>query len=529
MKSMTSTERIFLRLERDGFPMDVVGITTLEPAGDTELTYDDVRLTIVRVLAEAPYLSRRVSQAPLGIGEDKWVDEAQVDLDHHVQEIFCPGEGTERDLLDLVLDLTAEPLDRSRPLWQVWLVHGMADRRSALILRGHHALTDGLGFMHLYQSIFETDPPSAPAAQTARSSAPTRGVAAPSAGIPGPFAGPRSGYEPPALVRAAGEIPQRAVITARTSMRIARVLTRVAPRAMSRTTRELRNRLPGGDMASPPGGAAGTSDSGGVARSTRRPPFVPSFTDHPPVTRFNRHIKDTGRAMAVLSLPLDEVQAARRAHPGATVNDVILAVVSGALRTYLADFDEIPDRPLVTTCPVSVRTRPDGDGGQASGNAFTAIWVDLPVQLDDPVERLTAVHARSSQAKGGLHRSRASWDVLSDLGDLLLPGMVSAAMAFAGSRPFHLIPPTQNLSVSTMRGSKTPLYFCGRKVEHLYARTIICPPVYLFIHAISYDGKLEIGILSARELLPDPEAVARNMRAELDALLDRVAVSGARS
>ncbi|WP_162873050.1 wax ester/triacylglycerol synthase family O-acyltransferase [Austwickia chelonae] len=524
---MTSTERIFLRLERDGFPMDVVGITVLEPSGKTELTYDAVRLVIARVLDEAPYLSRRVSQAPLGIGEDKWVDDPHLDLDHHVQEVFCPGQGSERDLLDLVLDLTADPLDRSRPLWQVWLVHGMAERRSALVLRGHHALTDGLGFMRLYQSIFEADPPSDPAEQALHS--PTVGIGD-KAGSPGPtrpFISRSTGYEPPALLRAAVEIPQRAAITVRTSMRIARTLTGIAPRAVDRATRRMRNRLPGGQL-SPERPAAASTGGRSAGRPLKLPPFVPSLTDHPPVTRFNRHIKDTGRAMAVLSLPLDQVQTARGAHPGSTLNDVILAVVSGALRAYLAEFDEVPDRPLVTTCPVSVRTRREGDGDRSGGNAFTAIWVDLPVHLADPVERLAAVHARSSQAKSGLPRSRASWDVLSDVGDLLLPGVVSAAMAFAGSRPFHLIPPTQNLSVSTMRGSADPLYFCGRKVEHLYARTIICPPVYLFIHAISYDGKLEIGILSARELLPDPDAVAHHMRTELEALLEHISARASR-
>lgn len=523
MYPMTSTERIFFRLEREGFPIDVVGIALLAPA-TIPLPFAQVRHRILSIIGTAPYLTRRVAPAPLGIGEDRWIDIDGIDPDSHLRQVTCPAPGDERALLDLVLELTAQPLDRSRPLWEVWYVDGMSEGRSALVLRGHHALTDGLGFMRLYQAVFD-DSPDLPTAlptdlhidrETDRDVAPA-GEADPT-GAPMPTTSAEASVE--TLRRAAAEIPERIVINTRTGARIVRTVAAGSPRVAGKLAQGAVRRLTGA--------ARERTTDGVLPQLPGLPRFVPSWTSHPPVTRFNNHVSDPAKSMAVLSLPLAQVQAARAAHPGSTVHEVILALVTGGLRRYLEPLGELPDEPLVTTCPVSVRAKSgqgtkDAKDAKDTGNAFTAVWVELPVHLDDPVARLAAVHAGSSRAKGHLGGSRASWDLLSDVGDMLLPGMVSAAMGFAGSRVFQVFPPTLNLSVSTMRGSSGPLYFGGRKVEHLYARTIICPPVHLFVHAITYDGKIEMGVLSVRQLLPDPDVLAAGIEAELAELLARSA------
>ncbi len=519
MDPMNSTERIFFRLERDGYPIDVAGITIIEPSQQGPVPFETVKRSMARVATEVSYLRRRVSPAPLGIGEDHWVMVDAVDIDAHVRQVTCPAPGDERALLDLVLELTAAPLDRSRPLWEVWYVVGMAQGRSSLVLRGHHALTDGVGFMKLYSAVFHADEDIAPLEDSAPESA---------GDDLGYVEEHRAEREPGVIVRAAAEVPERLLVNTLTGVRIARTLVSGVPQVAAGLGRSLLGKaqaLPAktGEAADALRGE-GTAAIPPLPRLPRLPRFIPSWTSHPPVTRFNRHVTDPTKSMAVASLPLADIEAARGAHPGSTVNDVILALTSGALRRYLEPLGEIPEQPLLTTCPVNVRSTPgrESSGGASSGgNAFTAIWVELPVQLDDPVERLAAVHAGSDRAKGHLRGSRASWGLLADVGDLLLPGVVSAAMEFAGSRAFQAFPPTLNLSVSTLRGPE-PLFFHGRKVEHLYARIIICPPVHLFIHAITYDGLVEMGILSVKQLLPDPDRMAGLLRTELDALLARV-------
>ena len=513
MEPMTSTERIFLRLERDGFPIDVVGITVLESGVLGPVPFEAVRETMARSIVEAPYLRRRVSRAPLGIGEDHWIWGETVDLDEHVHRTTCPAPGDEQAMLDHILELTKDPLDRARPLWETWYVEGLTGDRTAVVLRGHHALTDGIGFMKLYQSLFDTDPtaglPVVPLddAEVLEDEVPAAAVDA--GAVAGAVPGER---EPNALFRAAAEVPERMLVNTLTGLRIARTVAQGAPAAAVKLQRDVVRRVTG----LPRPGHQGT-----LPRLPRLPRFIPSFTSHPPVTRFNQHVADPAKSMAVLSLKLADVEAARAVVPGATVNDVILTILAGALRSYLEPYAEVPAKPLVTTCPVNVRRDPGRETSATSGNAFTAIWIELPVHLDDPVDRLAFVHAGSSRAKSGLKNSRASWDLLSDVGDLLLPSLVSAAMEFAGSKPFQWFPPTLNLSTSTLRASAQPLYLCGRRVEHFYARTIICPPVHLFVHAITYDGKVEMGVLSVKQIVPDPRRLTDAMRAELDLLLQR--------
>lgn len=509
MEPMTSTERIFLRLERDGFPIDVVGVTVLESGDQGPVPFDAVRATMARTIEAAPYLARRVSRAPLGIGEDHWISVGTVDLDAHVHRTTCPAPGDDQALTNHVLELTQDPLDRDRPLWETWYIEGLAGDRTALLMRGHHALTDGIGFMKLYQSLFDTDPFAEPPVLPL-DDADVPEAAGVTATVATGLDGPDVEREPHALFRAVAEVPERVLVNTFTGLRIAATVATRTPEVAVRVGRDVVRRL---------GGLPRNRRENMLPRLPRLPRFIPSFTSHPPVTRFNQHVSDPTKSMAVVSFPLADIEAARSAQPGATVNDVILSMLAGALRRYLEPFGEIPDRPLVTTCPVNVRRDPGRESSDPSGNAFTAIWIELPVHLDDPVARLAFVHAGSSRAKGRLRHSRASWDLLSDVGDLLLPSVVSAAMEFAGSRPFQWFPPTLNLSTSTMRGSATPLYLCGRKVEHIYARTIICPPVHLFVHAITYNGKVDMGVLSVRQIMPDPERLTAGLRAELELLL----------
>ncbi|MDN5797838.1 MAG: wax ester/triacylglycerol synthase family O-acyltransferase [Intrasporangium sp.] len=490
---MNSMESIYLRLERDGYPMDVAGIYLLEATPEGPLPFDDIRAIFSQRMADSPVANRMVAHAPLGIGEDRWTQADAVDFDAHVRHRVVPAPGDLPAMLATALEVSAEPLDRGRPLWQAWYLTGLADGRAALVLRLHHAVIDGMGMIALQQVLLDDEP-----TPVLRDREPS----------------PVAGREYPSLARRALlEIPSRLVANTVATQRLLGRLAATVPQLVASSAQLLTGAADqGGARAGSPGAA-----------SIRLPGYLPSLTDAPPVTLFNQHVSDPLKSMAVTTLPFEQVQSVRRIVPGATVNDVLLALVTGAMRDYLAAQGDLPDGPIRTTCPVNVRT----GGGGAQGNHITTMWVELPVHLGDPIDRLAAVRTSSAAAKEDLPRSTAEWESLADIGDLLLPGIVTAAMAFAGTKAFGLFPPTQNLTVSTLAGPRQPLYLATRRITNTFLRGIICPPIHLFIAAITYDQDVNVTITTVRQLCPNPQALADGLRVELDRLLAAVPRSDA--
>ncbi|HYO86081.1 MAG TPA: wax ester/triacylglycerol synthase domain-containing protein [Dermatophilaceae bacterium] len=508
MKPMTSTERIFLRLERPGYPIDVVGVYVVAASADEgPLPFEHVRQRLDLRAHTIPLLWRKVASAPLGIGEDRWVQASRLNIDEHLRQVTVPAPGNTRAMLDVILDVTKDPLDRNLPLWQAWYLEGLENGRTAFLLRTHHALVDGMGGMEINDALFDTEP------------------------VPVDF---RLRHDPvlgepdePVLWRALREVPDRMARELVATTRIVQAAARAvgdadlggrvggaisaAPKALT----QVRRRLPSlpKKLVSPP--RVSGSDLPHLPR------FVPSVLHHPPRTLLNRHVSDPAKSIAVIDLPFEHVQEIRSGRPGVTINDILLTLVTGALRGYLAGRDDLPDRPLWTTCPVNLRSEDDHDVTD-EGNNFTTMWVELPVHLDDPAQRLRAVQSSSAAAKKNLGTAQASWDALANVGDLLLPGVVHAAMVFAGTPVFEYIPPTLNLTVSTMRGPSRDAYFAGRRIENYYGRMIICPPVHLFIHSVTYNGLVEFGVTSVKELVPDPEVIAEGLRTELELQLSLV-------
>ena len=158
MPSMSSTESIFLRLERSGYPTDVAGIYILDPAPEGPLPFADVRAVLGQRLSGSLVYNRMIARAPLGIGEDRWTQADSVDLDEHVHHRVVPAPGDQSALLATVLEVSAEPLDRGRPLWEAWYLTGLVDGRAALVLRLHHAVIDGMGILALQQVLFDPTP-----------------------------------------------------------------------------------------------------------------------------------------------------------------------------------------------------------------------------------------------------------------------------------------------------------------------------------------------------------------------------------
>ncbi len=495
MPAMTSTERIFLRMERPGYPFDIAALILLEPSADGPLPFEQVRALFRQRGHRMPHMTRVIAPAPLGIGDERWAQVTDIDVDAHLEAASVPEPGDVEALLRTVVDLTAEPLDRKRPLWRGWYLTGMADGTAALLVRIHHATADGVGLMLLTRVLFDAEPTPIEVDREPPALSPRAGASTLR----------RALYEVPTLIT--GQVGT----TARLAGRVGSALSDVAVDVPVRVGRTAGAKV-GGWLLRRPEPAQEP-----LLRLPDLPGFIPSPTSHPPVTLFNKHVEDPRKSMAVASLPLADVKQVRAAFPGVTVNDVLLALVTGSLRDYLAAHQELPDAPLRTTLPVNLRAT---DPGSRPSNDFTTMWVDLPVHLKDPVERLRTVSANANGAKKSLRESQAYWDALADVGDLLLPGVLTAVVGFAGSRAFSVIPPTQNLTMSTVVGSSEPLYVGTRKISHLYARTIICPPIHLFFSSVTYDGKVDFSITTVEQLCPDPERLGDGLRAELDRLLE---------
>ena len=490
MPAMNSTERIYLRMEREGFPCDIAGINVLEPSPEGPLPFEQVRAVFDQRGHRSPLLTLMLAPAPLGIGEDRWTQAARLDIDAHLHHWNVPPPGDMDALLATVIELTKDPLDRSRPLWGAWYLTGMAGGAAALVLRTHHAAIDGLGIMQLHRILFDTQPTPVDVHEESQ---------------------PVQGRRYPSLLRRAlFEVPNRVSTEVATAGRIVKNVGTAVPQAVITVpARAIRKTAP--ELASFLG-----LKLPGPERSPELPGYIPSLTHHPPVTMFNKHVENPRKSMAVTSVPLTEVKRVRHAFPDVTVNDILFALVTGTMREYLAAHDDLPEGPLRATCPASIRV----PGEQAAqGNHITTIWIDLPIHLTDPAERLLAVSANATAAKASLPESQASWEALSDVGDLLLPGVVSAVMAFAGTRSFGALPPTQNLTVSTLIGSAEPLYLATRRFTRMYVRTIICPPIHLFFQALTYAGSIDFSITTVHELCPDPKPLADGLRAELDRLV----------
>jgi hypothetical protein len=208
------------------------------------------------------------------------------------------------------------------------------------------------------------------------------------------------------------------------------------------------------------------------------------------------------------------------------VHDVVLAIVAGSVRDYLLERDELPDEPLSVLCPMNMRTGAEDD--PTGGNYFALVWGRLPTQLPDPAEQLRAIHTdmavnkRVARARGTVVNPAAA------ITDIPPPGVWPIFGALMTKTPFgQVIPPITNLVVSNIAGPPFPLYLAGARLEHIFGRTMLISGVALFVHCISYDGRLEFGVTALSEVVPDPQRIAEGFRVRLYQLLDAAAPDSA--
>ncbi|MGA2128029.1 MAG: wax ester/triacylglycerol synthase family O-acyltransferase [Xanthobacteraceae bacterium] len=458
MNRLSAVDALFLYLETPETPMHVGSLTIFAPP-----TPDDVfrrfRDHTVARFDLLPSYRRRLRMMPLGIDHPVWAGEDDaVDLDYHIRRVVLPPPGTMEQLRNVVARRHMIPLDRARPLWQYYLIEGLADGGFAIYIKIHHSAMDGVAGISTLPLVYDfaADPPpfAAAAARIATAERP----------------------DVPALIGTAFADFLRQGVRAVTSVP-------TAVRTLAKIGRQ-------------------------PARDIR---YLVDAVSATPRTIFNTSISRL-RGVGTSSLSLADVKAVAKARH-ATINDVVLAISAGALRRYLIDRDALPDKPLVAGVPTSLRE----PGDTRMNNQVVFSLCRLATDVADPLQRLTAIVTAAREAKAVfLDLKGAVTTDISFLGAPLMLSALSRLWRMAGAA--DVVPPVVNVVISNVPGPRTPMYIAGAPATHYFPLSIPFHGGALNITVESYIDKLEFGVLACRLTVPRVQVIADYLVAEFDLL-----------
>lgn len=463
MRQLTSLDAQFLALENDRQSGHVGGLAILDPVTVPDGTLDaaSVRRLLEERLPLLPPFRWRLAEVPLGLDYPYWVGDGDFDLDFHVREIGLPRPGSDRQLAAQVARIVSRPLDRARPLWELYIIHELESGLTAILTKIHHAVVDGLSGAEILGLLLDLEP---------------------------------EGRElPPAPEAAPEEAPGEAGMLARGLLGLPRYplrMLRALPSAVPNIEDTPFSTLPGAGLLGRVAGTARQVIGRGETRSVRAGLTAPR-------TSFNGRIT-AHRRFAFGQLSLDDVKAVKNAF-GCTVNDVVVSICAGAVRRWLLEHDELPDAPLVAQIPVSVRT---GEQMGTYGNRILLLAAPLFTDQADPVERLLMTHEALGTLKER-HRALPA-ELLQDANNFVPP----AVFARAAQLTFRLSSsrrgrPTWNLVVSNVPGPQFPLYLAGARLEAHYPVSVITDGMGLNMTVMSYRGHLDFGLVADRDQMPD--------------------------
>jgi len=475
MRQLTALDAQFLHVESPTTVGHVGSLVVVDPStvpgGVWDL--DHVRAVLEPRLHLAAPFRQRLVEVPLGLGRPYWVDDPHFDLEFHLRELALPAPGTDSQLGEQVARIHARQLDRSRPLWEGYVITGLEGGRAAFYSKVHHAAIDGVSGAEILEALMDltVEPRDVPPEDAPFVPRP----------MPSTLALVRRGVQSAALD------PLHLLATVPASLQYVDQLPGAAnfpgTRLLSSTARTVAGVLGGSQDHRP-------ALEGRELRAPRTPLNGP-ITAH--------------RRFAFGSLPMRDVKLVKN-HFAMTVNDVVMAVTTSALRRWLLDHDALPVVPLVAAVPVSIRTgAPTGGGAGARaashGNQVSVMLAELPTQLRDPLERLEKVRTSMHEAKRAFEAVPAS--LLQDLSALVptaLSGLAARALFRLAAVPGVLF----NLFVSNVPGPQLPLYIAGARVQGIYPVSAVTDLTGgLNITLFSYDGSLDFGLIACREMVPD--------------------------
>ncbi len=458
MKRLSGTDSLFLSAETPSWHQHVGGLIVVDPSGSDRLSFEAVRQMTDQRSAPLPKLRWKIKEVPLRLDRPVWVADKDFDIRRHVRHMAVPPPGGRRELGELLGTFMDYQLDRSRPLWEMWYVDGVVGGQVAIIAKYHHCVMDGVTGAGLAQLLLDIEP-DLPGSQP-----PTAN---------GVEAGP---YEP-----SEWELLARALIpTLQTPRKIIEYVARSAIRGATIIDRRKTNPMPLGVLG---------------------PCFNAPIGAH--------------RTNSFVSVALEDVRAVKD-HFGVKINDVVLALVAGALRTHMLRHGDMPRGPLVAGVPLSTRI-----GGETEeGNKVAFMSVSLATDIEDPIQRLRAIHQSTLSAKELTEAIRAH--AIRSVGEVAPPLLVGLASRAAWAAHIERrAPAIQNVLISNVPGPPIPLYMCGAKVTGIYAASELLANMGLNITVISYVDRVDFGLTSDPDLVGDlweisdgiPDALAELMEA----------------
>jgi diacylglycerol O-acyltransferase len=467
MKDMTHLSVLdgaFLYLETPEMPMHVGSLAILTPPpGGAAAWYEAVKAHVASRMHLVPAFTRKLAPMPFDLANPVWIADDDIDLDYHIRRTVLPAPGTMAQIEALAARLHSSLLDRSRPLWEFYVIEGLADGRIGFYSKVHHAAVDGQAAVEIVKAVYDL-------------SAEPRRVRSPR---------PRRG--------------------SRYQLGVAELLTAMIGNQIRQAVQVVR-------LLPPIGGAAwrglksvlsGGREGLGKALAGLRWRLAPP-------TPFNASITNQ-RAFAGVSLPLAEVKALGKAR-GASVNDMVLWLCSTALREYLAESRELPEASLVAGVPISLRA----EGDATSNNQVSGALVDLGTQLADPVARLEAI-MRATQAMKAQMGSLGAL-IPKDYPSLGSPWLLSGLVSLYGRSRLADRLRVSNVTISNVPGPQVPLYLAGAHLDAMYPLSIVVHGVALNITIQSYMGQLCFGLIACRRAVPDVRSLAESLERALQAM-----------
>jgi len=463
--SLSGLDSAFLSLETPSTPMHLMGTFVLDASSGGYSFARILRLVEERMPELAPF-RRRLAAIPFGFDHPVWIDDPDFRIRSHVYRVGAPAPGSEQVLADLVAQIASQPLDRTRPLWELWVVEGLAEARVALVFKVHHAVADGVSAIQLLLQLLDASPEGA--------------------GAPGLLERVRSDPAPTSralLTHALGRLPQRSARFARLLRDTARSLAAIARSLLVGTAHGPRMPMPFSGPRTPWNGS--TSPQRTVAFGSAR-------------------LVDAKFVASVFRT---------------TVNDVVLAACTQTLRDYLEAHGGAPDAPLVAAIPVSLRSPEEP---KTYGNRISAFLVHLPVHLADPVDQLLAVSHDGAAAKR-LH-GQLGVSALGEWAEFGSAALLEGAARFYSARKLasrHA--PLHNLVVSNVRGPAAPLYAAGARLTAAYPLGPLMEGAGMNITVLSYLDSVDFGVIACQRSVPHVSDIALGFGAAV-AQLSKIAL-----
>ena len=450
----------FLHIEDDVSHMHIGAVCVFEGPPPS---YDEMLATVAGKLHLVPRFRQVVRTVPGELGRPVWVDYPHFNLEYHIRHTAIPSPGGQEALWRLVGRVMSQQLDRSKPLWEHWVVEGLEDGAWALISKTHHCMVDGVSGADMLAVVLDLEP-DAP-------------IQPPADWVPQPQ---------PSALQLAAEAMQATLTSPFEQVRLLRSLTRVPRRAVTDTSQVVRSLW----------AAAGV-----IGRPA-------------PLTSLNGPLGPHRRWMTVDSTVAD-VKAIRKAL-GGTFNDVVLAAISRGFRDLLLSRGESVERSIRTMVPVSVRARNErgtavGDG--TYDNKVSAIFAELPIGIADPAERLRAVSVQME----GLKESKQAMagERITELTGFAPPVLLAAAGRIGTRLPQR----TVNTLTTNVPGPQLPLYARGRRMLRAYPFAPLGAQLRTSVAIFSYDGQVTFGISADFDTTPDLAVLAGGIRAGMEELM----------